>query len=252
MARLPQPGSDQGTWGDVLNDYLRVAHMTDGSIRNGAVAEAQLASAVQVKLNQAGGSQGPTGANGPQGPAGPANTLTIGTVTSDVAPNATITGTAPAQTLNLVLAKGDQGAQGPTGANSTVAGPQGPAGADSTVAGPQGPQGVPGADSTVAGPQGPTGPANSLTIGTVTSDTTPGATITGTAPTQTLNLVLAKGDQGTQGPAGADSTVAGPQGPAGSNDWGDITNKPSIPVITASSTAPISPAVGDMWVDLSS
>ena len=52
------------------------------------------------------------------------------------------------------------------------------------------------------GPQGPTGPANSLSIGSVTSGETPSATLTGSAPAQTLNLVLPKGDQGE---AGADA-----------------------------------------------
>jgi hypothetical protein len=33
MARLPIPGSDDGTWGDVLNDYLAVEHDSDGSLR---------------------------------------------------------------------------------------------------------------------------------------------------------------------------------------------------------------------------
>lgn len=49
------------------------------------------------------------------------------------------------------------------------------------------------------GATGDTGPANTLSIGTVTSGTTPSATITGTAPNQTLNLVLAKGDTGATG-----------------------------------------------------
>jgi len=34
MARLPQPGGDQGTWGSVLNDYLSVAHNPDGSLKD--------------------------------------------------------------------------------------------------------------------------------------------------------------------------------------------------------------------------
>lgn len=77
------------------------------------------------------------------------------------------------QTVALQGEAGAIGNQGPTGANSTVAGPQGvqgnqgPTGADSTVAGPQGvtgnngatgAQGPTGANSTVAGPQGPIGP----------------------------------------------------------------------------------------------
>ncbi len=34
MARLPQPGQDQGTWGQILNDYLSEAHNGDGSLRD--------------------------------------------------------------------------------------------------------------------------------------------------------------------------------------------------------------------------
>ena len=39
-------------------------------------------------------------------------------------------------------------------------------------------------------PQGPVGPANTLSVGTVTAGPTAAATITGTAPNQTLNLTL--------------------------------------------------------------
>lgn len=31
MARLPTPGGDAGTWGDILNDFLQVGHRDDGS-----------------------------------------------------------------------------------------------------------------------------------------------------------------------------------------------------------------------------
>lgn len=37
MARLPTPGSDDGIWGSVLNDYLSQAHNADGTLKNGAV-----------------------------------------------------------------------------------------------------------------------------------------------------------------------------------------------------------------------
>ena len=121
------------------------------------------------------GSQGPAGSTGATGAAGPANTLSIGTVASGATPSATITGTAPAQTLNLVLPKGDTGSTGATGS-------QGPAGS--------------------TGATGPAGPANSLSIGTVTSGASASATITGTAPNQTLNLVLPKGDTGSTGATG--------------------------------------------------
>jgi len=38
MARLPEPGGDSGTWGGVLNDYLKVSHNDDGTLKNGAVS----------------------------------------------------------------------------------------------------------------------------------------------------------------------------------------------------------------------
>jgi|GEM_PF-7005091 len=33
VARLPTPGKDAGKWGDVLNDFLRVSHNEDGTLR---------------------------------------------------------------------------------------------------------------------------------------------------------------------------------------------------------------------------
>lgn len=33
MARLPQPGSDDGAWGDLLNAFLQVEHNSDGSLK---------------------------------------------------------------------------------------------------------------------------------------------------------------------------------------------------------------------------
>lgn len=77
-----------------------------------------------------------------------------------------------------------QGIEGPVG-------PQGPRG----ETGPQGIQGVQG----VQGIQGETGPANTLTIGTVTKGDEAGASISGDAPNQTLNLILPKGDKGEVG-----------------------------------------------------
>ena len=108
------------------------------------------------------GATGATGPTGPTGATGPANTLSIGTV-SEGAAAATITGTAPNQTLNLTVPKGNTGATGSTG---------------------------------------PAGPANSLSIGTVTEGAA-AATITGTAPTQTLNLVVPKGNTGSTGSTGS-------------------------------------------------
>ena len=113
--------------------------------------------------------------------------------------------------------KGDMGPQGPKGET----GPQGPKG----DTGPQGPQGEKGekGDKGDMGPQGPkgdkgdkgdignTGLSNVLTIGTVTKGDNASATITGTSPSQVLNLVLPKGDQGIQGEKG-DKGDTGEQG----------------------------------------
>lgn len=39
-ARLPIPGSDDGTWGDILNGFLSVSHNSDGTLAPGAVTDA--------------------------------------------------------------------------------------------------------------------------------------------------------------------------------------------------------------------
>ena len=36
-ARLPIPGEDKGTWGDVLNTFLMVGHNPDGTLKNDGV-----------------------------------------------------------------------------------------------------------------------------------------------------------------------------------------------------------------------
>ncbi|HRJ06717.1 MAG TPA: hypothetical protein PK096_01845 [Candidatus Saccharibacteria bacterium] len=43
MARLPVPGSDEGTWGQVLNTYLSVVHNTDGSLKDNVVTGTNIA-----------------------------------------------------------------------------------------------------------------------------------------------------------------------------------------------------------------
>lgn len=40
MARLPQPGADNGTWGGVLNDFLSQAHNSDGSLKASSLSAA--------------------------------------------------------------------------------------------------------------------------------------------------------------------------------------------------------------------
>lgn len=91
-------------------------------------------------------------------------------------------------TLTLGIPRGDRGAQGTPGAKGDP-GADGKQGAQ----GIQGPKGEPGV-------RGPAGPANTLKIGNVTSGAVASATITGTAPNQTLNLVLKQGDKGDNAP----------------------------------------------------
>src|SRR5215471_14722387 len=33
VARLPKPGADNGTWGDILNAFLSVEHSADGTLK---------------------------------------------------------------------------------------------------------------------------------------------------------------------------------------------------------------------------
>lgn len=49
MARLPVPGSDDGTWGDILNDFLSQSHNPDGTLQAGAIPDG---SVTPAKLSQ--------------------------------------------------------------------------------------------------------------------------------------------------------------------------------------------------------
>jgi hypothetical protein len=211
-----------------------------------------------VALSAITGPQGSTGSSGATGAAGPANSLAIGTVTGGATASATITGSAPSQTLNLVLPQGDKGTDGAdvefqssathlqwrfvggSTWNNLVA--------LTAITGPQGSTGATGATganielqasathlqwrlvggstwtdlvtlTSITGAQGATGPANSLSIGTVTSGATASATITGSAPNQTLSLVLPKGDTGSTGNTGS----TGAAGPANTLSIGTVT-----------------------------
>ena len=69
MARLPVPGQDDGTWGDLLNEYLAVSHDSDGSLKEAAVSPMLVTGATGPV--GATGPQGTTGVTGATGPAGP-------------------------------------------------------------------------------------------------------------------------------------------------------------------------------------
>lgn len=50
MSRLPVPGSDDNTWGDILNDFLSIEHNSDGTLKKAAL----ISSAVQAVNGKAG------------------------------------------------------------------------------------------------------------------------------------------------------------------------------------------------------
>ncbi len=108
MSRLPIPGEDGGTWGSILNDFLRVSLNEDGTLKASAVPP-----------NASEGATGPIGATGATGVQGATG----------------IQGTTGPQGIQGV--QGFTGVQGPTG----VTGSQGSTGAT-------GPAGATGSDAT--------------------------------------------------------------------------------------------------------
>lgn len=128
----------------------------------------------------AAGEQGPQGEPGPQGEQGPVGPTGPKGDKGDPGPQGEIGPQGP---------RGLQGEAGLPGADGVdgETGPQGPQGPQ----GPKGDPGDPGADGAdgAQGPQGEPGPANELSIGTVDVGDA-AASITGTAPAQTLNLTL--------------------------------------------------------------
>ena len=136
---LQQNGEAKKLKGATLLDFvtLNVVSVTVTTLPAGSSATAIYdKSTGTLELGIPQGSKGDTGATGATGPA---NVLTIGSVTSGKVANATITGEAPNQVLNLVLEKGEQGEQGKQG----IQGEQGKQG----IQGEIGPQGNPGADA---------------------------------------------------------------------------------------------------------
>lgn len=43
MARLPNPGGDEGQWGGILNDFLGQSHNADGSLKDDVISSSKLA-----------------------------------------------------------------------------------------------------------------------------------------------------------------------------------------------------------------
>ena len=56
MTRLPQPGSDDGTWGSILNSFLAQVHSSDGTLKASTVGSAQIQSGAITTSHLADGS----------------------------------------------------------------------------------------------------------------------------------------------------------------------------------------------------
>ena len=188
MARLPQPGSDAGTWGDILNEYLSEAHQADGSLKPNLVGEDKLTPGVRAKLNSslagATGATGPVGATGSSGDIGATgSTGPIGATGADGNQGATGAIGNPGST-GATGATGAQGLVGNTGATG-ASGPVGLVGATgvsgvSGATGATGPQGSPGS----SGATGATGPVGATGVGATGATGAIGAT--GPAGTATM------------------------------------------------------------------
>lgn len=219
---------------------------------------------------------GPIGPPGPTGGDGAANELTIGTVTSDVTADATITGTPPAQVLDLVLPVGPEGPAGPDGIQGLDGdpGPPGDPGVDGrtilygavdpTTEGEDDDFYINTAESTIFGPkattwptgtsligptgaEGPTGPAGGRTIlyGTV-DPTTEGADDDFYINT-TDNTIF--GPKATTWPTGV--SLVGPEGAEGPEGPAGLDGDPGVDgnTVLSGTDAPTTEGVdGDFYI----
>jgi len=116
--RLPIPGSDDGTWGDILNGFLEVSHNADGTLGTSAVATA-LPSTITGNIT-GNAATVTTNANltGDVTSSGNATTLTSSSnVESIIAANSTVTSKAP---LNSPALTGTPTAPTATGGTNTT------------------------------------------------------------------------------------------------------------------------------------
>lgn len=196
---------------------------------------------------------GPVGPNGGVGPIGPANSLSIGTVQTGAPAQATITGVAPNQVLSLILPEGHwwTGTGAPTSIPSSMNGDlyldtSGNGNVYQLQSGSWVFQGSLKGPTGAAGATGAAGPANSLAIGTVVNGGSAAATITGTAPSQTLNLTLPQGPTGATGPSAPDATAAVKGIIQLAGDLSGTAAAPTVPGLTskASTATTISAGTG--------
>ena len=167
MPRLPIPGQDNNTWGDILNEYLLVSHGADGTIKSSAVTSSHirdnavtfgklsqsLQNDIQTLIDTAGGSgAGQDGADGRE--------IELNATATHLQWRYAATGSTPATAWTNLVAladiRGPQGVQGDDGAK----GDKGDKG-DPGEQGPQGSAGIQGekGDRGDKGDPGDIGPA---------------------------------------------------------------------------------------------
>ena len=227
--------------GSVTADALAVDAISADVIQSATITEDKLDSVVQSKLNYI-GTPGSTGPQGPQGSTG---------ATGVVGPQGSTGATGPQGP------QGDTGATGPQGPQGST-GPQGPIGLTGAT-GPQGPQGDTGATGP-QGPQGSTGPQGDPATNLVQSVNTRTGAVTGLAEASDLTAHTSN----TSNPHSVTKAQVG----LGNVDNTSDLNKPistatqtaldgklddtqfsGLSKITVGTTAPASPAIGDLWVD---
>jgi hypothetical protein len=154
--------------------------------------------------------------SGTPGAAGAAATVAVGTVTTGApgtAADVDNSGTATAAVLDFLIPRGDPGAAGDPGT------------------------------------PGDPGPANSLSVGTVTTGAAGSATaaaVTGTPPAQVLDLTIPRGDTGAAGTPGTPGT-AGQGVPTGGSTGQVLTKTGGADYATGWSTPATSPALGTLF-----
>lgn len=250
MTRLPTPGSDNGAWGTILNDFLMQAHQPDGQVKEGVITAAQLADgavtvaaldpAVQVMVDAAAPAADPvfTGSVTVPTPVNPADAATkdyVDTVVSAGGADATssakgviqlagdLSGTASSPTVPGLASKADTAT-----VNSALSGKE---------------------------PIITSGTVGQYWRGDKTWQNLPDTPVV-SVNAQTGAVVLSKNDVGldsvdntsdaTKNSAVATLTNKTLTSPVINNPSGFLTGAAKI---TVGTSAPVSPSVGDIWID---
>lgn len=131
MARLPVPGGDNGDWGEILNEYLLVAHKADGILKDGTITENQLDPLLIDKIENGIGATGPVGPAGATGATGPSGAIGVTGATGPVGvtgltgpagndgPTGAVGATGPVGATGAIGATGATGATGPAADTSS-------------------------------------------------------------------------------------------------------------------------------------